>query len=75
MLITEKISFNLQVMQLYCSMGLMQYLLANELKFTCKLWIMRGGTLLILGRGVKGEGQLSKLALPIYLRNKMKSGA
>ena len=26
--------------------------------FTCKLWIMRGGTLLILGHGVKGQGQL-----------------
>ena len=26
--------------------------------FTCKLWMMRGGTLLILGHGVKGEGQL-----------------
>ena len=26
--------------------------------FTCKLWMMRGGTLLILGHGVRGEGQL-----------------
>ena len=26
--------------------------------FTCKLWLMRGGTLLILGHGVKGQGQL-----------------
>ena len=26
--------------------------------FTCKLWMMRGGTLLILGYGVKGQGQL-----------------
>ena len=26
--------------------------------FTCKLWMMRGGTLLILGQGVKGQGQL-----------------
>ena len=26
--------------------------------FTCKLWMMRGGTLLILGHGVKGQGQL-----------------
>ena len=27
--------------------------------FTCKLWMMRGGTLLIFGRhGVKGQGQL-----------------
>ena len=24
--------------------------------FTCKLWMMRGGTLLILGHGVKGQG-------------------
>ena len=27
-------------------------------KFTCKLWMMRGGTLFILGHGVKGQGQL-----------------
>ena len=26
--------------------------------FTCKLWMMRGGTLLILGHRVKGQGQL-----------------
>ena len=26
--------------------------------FTCKLWMMRGGILLILGHGVKGPGQL-----------------
>ena len=26
--------------------------------FTCKLWMMRGGTLLILGHGVKGQRQL-----------------
>ena len=26
--------------------------------FTCKLWMMRGGTLFILGHGVKGQGQL-----------------
>ena len=26
--------------------------------FTCKLWMMRGGTLLILGHRVKGKGQL-----------------
>ena len=26
--------------------------------FTCKLWMMRGGTLLNLGHGVKGHGQL-----------------
>ena len=26
--------------------------------FTCKLWMMRRGTLLILGHGVKGQGQL-----------------
>ena len=26
--------------------------------FTCKLWMMRGGTLLILGHVVKGQGQL-----------------
>ena len=26
--------------------------------FTCRLWMMRGGTLLILGHGVKGQGQL-----------------
>ena len=26
--------------------------------FTCKLWIMKKGTLLILGHGVKGQGQL-----------------
>ena len=26
--------------------------------FTCKLWMMRGRTLLILGHGVKGQGQL-----------------
>ena len=26
--------------------------------FTCKLWMIRGGTLLILGHGVKGQGQL-----------------
>ena len=26
--------------------------------FTCKLWMMRGGTLLILGHGVIGQGQL-----------------
>ena len=26
--------------------------------FTCKLCMMRGGTLLILGHGVKGQGQL-----------------
>ena len=26
--------------------------------FTCKLWMMRGGTLLILGHGVKCQGQL-----------------
>ena len=25
---------------------------------TCKLWMMRGGTLLILVHGVKGQGQL-----------------
>ena len=23
--------------------------------FTCKLWMMRGGTLLILGYGIKGQ--------------------
>ena len=28
------------------------------LNFTCKLWMMRGGTLLILGHQVKGQGQL-----------------
>ena len=27
--------------------------------FTCEVWIMRGGTLLILGHGVKGQGQPS----------------
>ena len=26
--------------------------------FTCKLWMIGGGTLLILGHGVKGQGQL-----------------
>ena len=26
--------------------------------FICKLWMVRGGTLLILGHGVKGQGQL-----------------
>ena len=26
--------------------------------FTCKLWMMRGGTLLISSHGVKGQGQL-----------------
>ena len=26
--------------------------------FICKLWMMRGETLLILGHGVKGQGQL-----------------
>ena len=26
--------------------------------FTCKLWMMRGGTLLILGYGVKGQSQI-----------------
>ena len=26
--------------------------------FTCKLWMMRGGTLLIFGHGVIGQGQL-----------------
>ena len=26
--------------------------------FTCKLWMMTGGTLLILGHGVKGQGQV-----------------
>ena len=26
--------------------------------FTCKLWMMKGGTLLILGQGVKGHGTL-----------------
>ena len=26
--------------------------------FTCKLWMMRGGTLLIWGHGVKGQGKL-----------------
>ena len=26
--------------------------------FTCKLWMMRGGTLSNLGHGVKGQGQL-----------------
>ena len=26
--------------------------------FTCKLWMMRGGSLLILGHEVKGQGQL-----------------
>ena len=26
--------------------------------FSCKLWMMRGGTLLIFGHGVKGQGQL-----------------
>ena len=26
--------------------------------FTCKLWMMKGGTLLILGHGVIGQGQL-----------------
>ena len=26
--------------------------------FTCELWMMRGETLLILGHGVKGQGQL-----------------
>ena len=26
--------------------------------FTCKLWMMRGGTLLILGHGVIGQGHL-----------------
>ena len=28
------------------------------LNFTCKLWMIRGGILLILGHGVKGQGQL-----------------
>ena len=26
--------------------------------FTCKMWMMRGGTLLILGYGVRGQGQI-----------------
>ena len=26
--------------------------------FTCKLWMIRGGTILIWGHGVKGQGQL-----------------
>ena len=26
--------------------------------FTCKFWMMRGGTLLILGQGVNGQGQI-----------------
>ena len=26
--------------------------------FTCKLWMMRGGTLSILGHGIKGQSQL-----------------
>ena len=26
--------------------------------FTCKLWMMRRGTLLILGHGIKGQSQL-----------------
>ena len=26
--------------------------------FTCKLWMMRGGTLLIFGHGIKGQSQL-----------------
>ena len=26
--------------------------------FTCKLWMMRGGALLILGHGIKGQSQL-----------------
>ena len=26
--------------------------------FTCKLWVMRGVTLLILGHRVKGQGQI-----------------
>ena len=29
-----------------------------KLKFTCQLWVMRWGTLLILDHGVKGQGQL-----------------
>ena len=26
--------------------------------FTCKLWMMRGGTISILGHGIKGQSQL-----------------
>ena len=26
--------------------------------FTCNMWMMRGGTLLILGYGVRGQGQI-----------------
>ena len=26
--------------------------------FTCKLWVMRGGTISILGHGIKGQSQL-----------------
>ena len=31
--------------------------------FTCKLLMMNGGTLLILGHGVKGQGQIDYLAV------------
>ena len=34
------------------------YPLATASNFTCKLWMMTGGTLFILGLGVKGQGQL-----------------
>ena len=34
--------------------------------FTCKLWMMRGGTLLILGHGVIGQGQLCPPARGCY---------
>ena len=35
--------------------------------FTCELWIMRGGTLLILDHGVKGEKKYAISATAIYI--------
>ena len=31
--------------------------------FTCKLWMMRGGTLLILGHGIKGQSNFGTLCI------------
>ena len=33
--------------------------------FSCKLWMMRGGTLLIFGQGVEGQGQLRHYVLDL----------
>ena len=50
---------------LYMVVTIATTIFAQSLSNTCKLWMIRGGTLLILGHGVKGQGQLYHCVLDL----------